>query len=178
MRALALSPLLLLAGLAPAASQSFEEAVRSNLSVGAQLCLSGGSDMQAWANSFRAAGFAERVERSSGNSDTTHHFTAPADTASVELYYGEMPEHCVARTRHLGVTGASEVLDALLPRLYPGYARIVAQGGVDSATGQPAICVRYEDPTNPIGHVVGVTSDAGEGCVEDGTSTIYSSYRV
>ncbi len=166
--------MVVLAGLVPAAGQSFEEAVRTNLSAGAQLCLGGGSDMQAWAESFRAAGFAERVERSATNSDTTHHFTAPADTASVELFYGEMPEYCIARTRHLGVTAASEVLDALIPRLYPVYVRVVEQ----AASGEPATCVRYEDPANPIGHVVGVASDAGDGCVEDGTSLIYSAYRV
>jgi hypothetical protein len=178
MRAPAFSTLLLFVGLAPANAQSFEEAVRANLSAGAQLCLSGGSDVPAWVNSFRAAGFAERVERSALNSDTTHYFTAPAGTAEVELYYGEMPEHCFAKSRHLGVTAASQVLDTLIPRLYPGYSRVVAQGATDPATGRSATCVRYEDPTNPIGHVVGVTSDAGDGCIEDGTSVIYSSYRV
>ncbi|MGC9420546.1 MAG: hypothetical protein ACP5EN_16405 [Rhodovulum sp.] len=163
---------------APAKAQTFEEAVRENMALGLRLCLSGGSDMQAWANMFRAAGFAERVERSSGNSDTTHFFTAPAGTAEVELYYGELPEHCVVRTDHMGVTDASALLDQIVPQIYPGFVRRIDQGPPNPATGQPAICVRYEDPANPIGLVVGVSTPVTGGCTEDGRSQFYQSYRV
>ena len=164
---------------APASAQSFEEAVRINAAVALELCLSGGRDMAAWAARFRAAGFSERVERSTSNSDTTHIFTAPADTVGVVLYYGEMPEYCSVESDHLAVTAASPVLDEVVPRLYPGYVRLVDEGPVDPATGAPAQCVRYEDPTNPIGHVVGVTAggDAGA-CIDNGTALFYSSYRV
>jgi hypothetical protein len=163
----------------PAAAQTFDDAVRANFGLGVQLCLSGGGDMAAWAGQFRAAGFAERVERSAENSDTTHHFTAPADTVTVELFYGEQPEYCSVVTRHMGVSAASEVLDAVVPGIHPGYVREVTQGAPDPTSGQPATCVSYEDPTNPIGHIVGIAPGGGaEGCVANGTSLFYSSYRV
>lgn len=162
----------------PAAAQTFDEAVRANFGLGVQLCLSGGGDMEAWAGQFRTAGFAERVERSSENSDTTHYFTAPADTVTVELYYGEQPEYCSVATQHMGVTDASAILDAVVPGIHPGYVRDVTQGPPDP-TGQPASCVSYEDPTNPIGHIVGIApGGAAEGCAANGTSQFYSSYRV
>jgi len=171
--------LVLLGAAVPAHAQSFEEAVGANMAVGLQLCLSGGNDMAAWANSFRQAGFSERVERSGSNSDTTHYFTAPADTVTVELYYGEMPEHCIVASAHLGVTGASAVVDQVVPALYPGFVRRVETGPVSTTTGQPATCVRYEDPSNPIGLVIGAApGDGANSCVENGTSRLYQSYRV
>lgn len=164
---------------APAAAQSFEEAVWANMALALQLCENKtGGNMGFWTQQFRNAGFAERVDRSTMNSDTTHWFTAPAETVVVELYYGEMPEHCMVRTRFQGVTRSSQLLDALIPQMYPGYVRRVEQGPPDPRTGQPVTCVRYEDPTNPIGHVVGVVSPTAQACVEDGTSQFYSSYRV
>lgn len=163
----------------PALPQSFEQAVEDNMRLGLRLCLLDAPGHEAWAQAFRDAGFAEQVERSSVNSDTTHTFTGPADTVSIELYYGEMPEFCSPSSTHLGVAGANAILDAVVPARYPGYVRFVTTGPVDPATGQPVECVRYEDPTNPIGHVVGVISLDGEaGCVANGTSRFYSSYRV
>jgi PBP1b-binding outer membrane lipoprotein LpoB len=87
-----------------------------------------------------------------------------------------MPEFCSPKTQHMGVSRTSQLLDALIPQIYPTYVRQVTQGPPDPATGQPATCVRYEDPANEIGHVVGVTTE--QDCVENGTSLIYSSYRV
>lgn len=164
----------------PAMAQSFDEAVWTNTSIAVQLCLQPTRDLNAWANSFRSSGFSETVVRD--NNDTTHRFSAPADTVTVELYYGNLPDHCHVETRHLGVTGLSQMLDTIVPRLFPSYVRIANQGAVDPATGQPALCVRYEDPANPIGHVVGAaTLDPAPnqtGCVDNGTSTLFSSYRV
>ena len=163
----------------PALAQTFDEAVRINLALGVQLCTQRVAGVENRVDMFRAAGFSERVERTNVNSDTTHYFTAPAETVLVELYYGEMPEECSVSTNHLGVTGASEVLDAAIPRLFPGYVRKVAQGSINPATGLPAICVHYEDPTNPIGDVIGVwPGGSSQTCVDDGTSQIFSSSRV
>ena len=163
----------------PVSAQTFEEAVRINAAIALELCLRGGSDMAAWAGRFRAAGFAERVERSTENSDTTHYFTAPADTVRVEFYYGEMPELCIVRTDHLNVTDAASILDQVVPLLHPGYVRLAMPGAPDPTTGIPAQCVRYEDPSNPIGHVIGALPGGNRGdCVNDGTATFYSSYRV
>ncbi|MDW3225111.1 MAG: hypothetical protein R8G34_19855 [Paracoccaceae bacterium] len=167
---------------APLTAQSFDEAVWTNTSIAVQLCLQEHPSGAARAGAFRASGFAETVERSTTNADTTHVFTAPAQTVTAELYYGEMPQHCFVETRHLGVTGMSQMLDAIIPRLFPSYVRIADQGAVDPATGQPALCVRYEDPANPIGHVVGAATldptPNQTGCVDNGTSSLYSSYRV
>jgi hypothetical protein len=40
--------------------------------------------------------------------------------------------------------------------------------------------VTYEDPTNPIGLIIGVAplQASGTGCIDDGTALFYSSYRV
>jgi hypothetical protein len=160
-----------------ARAQTFDEAVWANMAVAVQLCETRtGGDMAAWAQLFLSAGFAETVERSTTNADTTHRFTAPAETVVVELYYGEMPEYCSPRTEHMGVSRSSQLLDALIPQIYPTYVRRVTQGAPDPTTGQPATCVRFEDPANEIGHVIGVTTE--QDCVENGTSLIYSSYRV
>lgn len=166
----------------PAPAQSFAEAVWTNLSIAAQLCIQPQDSGPAWAGFFRNAGFAETVERSTVNSDTTHFFTAPADTVVVELYYGETPDYCAATTRHLDVTAASQMLDAIAPKIYPGYVRKVDQGPINPATGQPSLCVSYEDPTSEIGHVIGaspvLSAQDPPGCSDNGSSRIYSSYRV
>lgn len=160
-----------------AAAQSFEDAVRANLALALSLCVSPTSGPQKAAQ-FRAAGFGESVERAS-NGDTTHTFTAPAATVVVEHYYGQTPEACSVRTAHLGVTAASQVLDGLIPQRFPTYVRRVDQGPVNPSTGLPALCARYEDPTSPIGRVIGVVPAGNQqGCVDNGSSAFYDSYRV
>lgn len=155
------------------------EAAQINGGLALQLCITPGVQGPQRAELFRQAGFAETVERSGVNSDTTHSFTAPSGSARVELYYGEMPEHCFVTSDHMGVGIASTVLDQVVPRLYPGFVRRIDAGPVDPATGQPAQCVRYEDPTNPIGYVVGVSAGGGaQGCIENGTSVLFMSARV
>ena len=164
----------------PLSAQTFEEAVWANASLAVQLCNAGQASGAARAAWFRDAGFSERVDRSTVNSDTTHHFAAPSDTVTVELYYGEMPEHCTVRTSHMGVSRGSALLDALIPGVFPGFLRRVTTGPADPATGQPAQCVTYEDPANPIGLIIGVASlqNGTQGCTDDGTAFFYSSYRV
>ncbi|NJN06266.1 MAG: hypothetical protein HC814_07750 [Rhodobacteraceae bacterium] len=103
----------------PSSAQTFEEAVWANASLAVQLCNAGQAQGPVRAAWFRDAGFTENVERSSVNSDTTHRFEAPAGTVTVELYYGEMPEHCAVRTSHMGVSRGSALLDALIPGLFP-----------------------------------------------------------
>lgn len=166
---------LLLLAAPPAHAQTMAEAAWANMAVAVQLCETRTNDMTAKAQTFRDTGFSEWVERSSTNSDTTHYFTAPADSVVVELYYGEMPEDCRVKSAHLGVTLASQLLDDLIPKLYPTYVRKVEIGPI-GPSGQPATCVRYEDPSNEIGHVVGASTE--QGCVDNGTSLIFSSSRV
>ncbi|WP_424985910.1 hypothetical protein [Microbulbifer sp. S227A] len=170
----------LLLGLGTVApAQTVEEAARINAEIALQFCVQPHVQPAMRAQMFRSSGFAERVDRSQGNSDTTHYFTAPASTVEVELYYGEMPEHCRVTSNHLGVSAAAPVLDAVVPRLYPGFVRRVTYGPVNPATGQPVQCVAYQDPTNPIGLEIGVGAWGGaQGCVENGTSVFYLTYRV
>lgn len=160
-------------------AQTFADAARANMAIAAQFCLQPGLQGPMRAANFRASGFAERVDRSTSNSDTTHYFSAPGETVLVELYYGEMPQHCFGVTQFMGVTGTSEVLDQLIPKLFPGFIRKVQQGLVNPVNGQPAICVTYEDPSNPIGLAIGATPGGGaNGCVDNGTSSFFSTYRV
>ena len=177
-----LLPILALVFAAPTHAQqaiSFEEAARINSTMALQFCLSPNAEGSARAQMFRQAGFAERVERSTINSDTTHWFSAPAETADVELYYGEMPQHCVVTSSHMGVTAASRVLDQVVPQFHPGFQRQIHYGPVNPSTGQPAECVSYVDPTNPIGLAIGVSPGAGgQGCVDNGTVVFFSTYRV
>ncbi len=173
--------LFLLSANPPASQQvtTIEEAAQVNGALALQLCITPGIQGPQRAEMFRHAGFAETVERSTENSDTTHSFTAPSESARVELYYGEMPEHCIVTSDHMGVGAASGVLDQVVPGLYPGFVRRVDAGPVDPATGQPAQCVSYEDPTNPIGYMVGVSAGGGaQGCVDNGTSVMFMSARV
>ncbi|MEO9781200.1 MAG: hypothetical protein ABJH07_09160 [Sedimentitalea sp.] len=164
---------------APVAAQTVEEAARINAEIALQLCIQPHVQPAMRAQMFRNAGFTERVERSHMNSDTTHTFTAPANTVEVELYYGEMPEHCQVSSNYLGVTAASPVVDSVVPQFYPGFVRRAQQGPIDPATGQPAQCIVYEDPTNPIGLAIGVSPGQGaQGCVENGTSVFYLTARV
>lgn len=158
----------------PAAAQSFEEAVRANVALGVRLCaVEAGGNFALWTSRFRAAGFAERVEQSGGM--TIHRFTAPAGTARVDLSYGQLPAECRVHSDHLGVTGASALLDEIAPGLYPTYRRVETGGAPDPATGRPALCVRYEDPSSPIPHTIGAwPGGQAQGCVENGTSVISS----
>jgi hypothetical protein len=180
MRRLALLATCLLAA-APATAQqvTLEQAARANLTIAATFCMSPAPNPNTTVSWFRQAGFTERAEISGG--DSTFYFRAPADTVIAEFYFGHLPEECRARTNHLGVTGASELLDAIVPQIHPSYVRKLVQGPVDPATGRPAVCVHYEDPANDIGHVVGVAAADVVGdqrCIENGTSLIYSSSRV
>lgn len=177
--ALGIPMLLILAAAASASrAQTFDEAVRANVGLAIQLCMRPGIQGPARAGTFRAAGFTERVE-AIGNGDTTHTFTAPAETATVELYYGNMPEECRVMSRHLDVTAASALVDRIVPGLYPDYVRKVQQGPLDPATGQPATCVRYEQPNSQIPHVIGVTAgDGAEACIPNGTSTVFDATLV
>lgn len=169
-------------GALPATAQqvaTIGEAAQINGGLALQLCIMPGVRGPQTAAMFRQAGFAESVERSATNSDTTHIFTDPSQSVRVELYYGETPDYCSVTSDHMGVSIASGVLDQVVPRLYPGYVRRVDTGPVDPETGQPAQCVRYEDPTNPIGYVAGVTpGDGAQGCIGNGTSRFYFSARV
>lgn len=154
-----------------ATALTVEEAARANVELAFDLCMAVEGGLDGWADSFRRAGFAERVERN--GIDVTHWFTAPAETAEVELYYGNLPEHCWVTSSKLGVTAASAVLDAVLPRHRPGHRRSVSYGAPDPATGQPATCVRYDDPVNEIGQGYAVVADTvNYDCVESGRSAI------
>ncbi len=158
---------------------TIEEAAQLNGGLALQLCITPGVDGPQTAQMFRQAGFAESVERSGGNSDTTHTFTDPSQSVRVELYYGETADYCSVTSDHMGVSIASGVLDQVVPRIYPGFVRKVDTGPADPETGQPAQCVRYEDPTNPIGYVAGVgPGDGAQGCIGNGTSRFYFSARV
>ncbi|WP_146036524.1 hypothetical protein [Pseudotabrizicola formosa] len=158
----------------PAPAQTMAEAAWANMAVAVQLCEIRTSDLDAWAQSFRNTGFSEPSDRSDVAEYITHRFTAPAQTVVVDISYGETPEECHLHSAYLDVTLASHLLDELIPKLHPTYVRKVTNGEV-GPSGQPALCVSYEDPSTPIGHVVGASSE--QGCVDDGTSRIYSSYR-
>lgn len=168
----ALAFLIALTFAGPATAQSFEEAVRGNLALALKLCLSqNGRAGDVWAQDFYAAGFTGRVDRSTVNSDTTHYFTAPAGTVEIELYYGETPDYCGVSSNHLGVSGAAEILDKVVPVTRPGYVR-------KEVPGQGVTCVTYEDPSTPIGALIGYNSMLEGDCIDDGTIFFFSTYRV
>lgn len=166
-----------LAAASPLHGQTFEEAVWANMALAIQLCEvqdrhGSARTWPLWPQHFRNAGFAERVENYAG--DMKHWFTAPAGTVEVEIEYGGMPDQCYITTRYQGVTLTSQLLDALVPQIFPHYSRSVTTGPVNPATGQPAVCVRYTQPS-AIPHVISVLSDTdGAGCVDDGTSRVAS----
>lgn len=165
---------LALVGATPAAAQTAEEALRTNTAVALNLCISSFPSIEANLAAFRTAGFSETVERSSGNSDTTHTFTGPNGMVVAELYYGEMAPDCRVRTQ-MGVTAASEVLDWIVPQVRPGYAREVTLGAPDPATGRPAECVRYVEQGRAIPFVIGVGADTQSvECAETGASVLFS----
>lgn len=181
MRALPTLAMILLTASPLAAQQqiTFEQAVHANVTLGLQLCMVNGIQSgPAWAAMIRQAGFGETVQ-AEANGDTTHTFTAPANTMRITLYYGNMPEECLVESDHLGVGAASQLLDQVVPQLRPGYRRMMTQGAVNPATGQPATCVRYEDPANEIGEVIGVYGGKGaQACVENGSSVLFNGSRV
>lgn len=162
-----------------AQAQTVEEAARTNLALAAQLCIQPGVQPEQKVTMFQQAGFEYRVDPPQGNSDTTYYFTAPAGTVEAQLYFGEMPSDCFATSPYVGVTAASAILDQLMPTFYPTYQRMVTQGAVDPATGQPAVCVRYEQPGTQIPHVIGVAPNGdAQTCMENGTSRIFDFYSV
>lgn len=170
-----LRPLLLaltLTAPATAPAQSFEEAVRSNVSLAVQLCAGSHQSADLWLGAFRAAGFAERVERLNPG-DTNHHFDAPAGTATATVYIGQMAPDCTVTSNHLGVTAASALMDDIVPRAWPGkYGRSAVAGAPDPATGQPALCVRYSETGAGLPEVITVLAGGTDACVENGTSRI------
>lgn len=161
----------------PAATMTVQEAAQINMQLAASICFRPGNP-NATVNAFRAAGFTETVERSPVNSDTNFTFRAPAETVVAKFYYGEMPDDCSVSSQFASVTVASTILDQLIPQYYPGFLRKVVTGPVNPQTGQAAYCVSYEDPTNPIGLFFGVGSQNSQGCVDDGTSVLFYTYRV
>lgn len=167
---------------APARAQqvgTIGEAAQINGGLALQFCMAQGVDGPQTAAMFRQAGFAERVERSTGNSDTTHYFTAPSNSVRAELYYGETAPYCSVYSDHMSATVAGAIVDQIVPKLRPGYVRKVETGPVNPATGKPAQCVRYEDPTNPIGEVIGAgPGGAAQSCIDNGRTHFFITYRV
>lgn len=168
-----------LGGSAQTTASTNSASARSNFANAVRFCIQPGMSPETRANMFRQAGFITRSGDYSDNGDTTLIFATPDGSTEVEFYYGQMPEHCFGSSSSLGVTEASEVLDQVVPQLYPGYTRQVEYGVDNPDTGKTPTCVRYEDPTTPIGYVVGVS--AGENsnrCSEVGSSSFYHSSRV
>ncbi|MBL3701583.1 hypothetical protein GI582_02625 [Sulfitobacter sp. BDSS02] len=144
-----------------------------------RLCIQPGMQPQMRADMFRQSGFRETSSDYAGNGDTTLMFSSPEGSIEVELYYGNMPEHCLATSSLIGVNEASAILDQVVPQIYPGYVRQVQYGVDNPDTGKTPTCARYEDPTTPIGDVIGVIAgDDSHRCSEDGSSRFYQSSRV
>lgn len=172
-----ISGLVMLAAVGSTPAMTMQEAAQINLQLAASICFRPGNP-NTTVNAFRAAGFTETVQRSTVNSDTNFTFRAPAETVVVKFYYGEMPDDCSVSSQFASVTVASAILDQVIPQYYPGFLRKVTTGPVNPQTGQAAYCVGYEDPTNPIGLFFGVGSQNAQGCVDDGTSVLFYTYRV
>jgi hypothetical protein len=154
----------------PAASMTPEEAARINMELAIALCSAAPVEYAARVQSFRQAGFAERVE--GPQDDITHYFTAPAGTAEAEFYHGQLPSYCNVRSTYVDVSAASAILDRLAPQLMPTYVREVVSGPSNPATGQAAVCVRYMFPNHPLGIGVAVVAGDGSGTCRDGVGSM------
>ena len=159
--ALPTAALVLAIAAAPAGAQSFDEAVRANLTLALQLCLAQTGSTQATVNAFAAAGFAYSWRGTPGV-DIWHQFAAPAGTVTAELYDGQMAPNCDVMSNHIGTGAAVPLVGALLAQLYPGRFVMEQREG-------PA-CASFTDTAPAIPFVVHV-SGGGETrpCAETGT---------
>jgi hypothetical protein len=161
-------PLALLGTGLPAVGQSFEEAVRHNLAAAVEYCVRGGPGMQAWIDSFVAAGFGYS-RRGDPGVEVYHRFQAPADTVSAEIYDGQMAPDCRVETAHLGVTEAIPLVGEMLARHFPGRFE---RGGI----GPQTPCTGYIDRSRALPETITFTNASPEAaCVEDGTTQIFVS---
>lgn len=150
---------------APVMAQSFDEAVRSNLTLAVELCVHDILGTQPGLTGFRAAGFAYRMDGQPGQ-DVYHRFHAPADTVSSEIYEGQMAPHCAVRTAHLGLGEAIALVNTLLHERFPGKFRFAGD-----AQNPCRGFVETAGRALPVEVLFGSANDSA-GCVEDGTTRI------
>lgn len=160
-----------------ASSQSFDDAVRANLALGIELCVRGVPDATTLKSSLGSAGYVPTVERF-GNTETLHHFAAPANTAVVTVFEGQLPADCRISSSHMGVAEAVAFTGEVLEARFPG---VFTYGNMENT---PPVTVetlgtRWEMCTGYIGWAgqrpIYVTlGNAGQdpACIADGTTQI------
>ena len=142
---------LLLALAAPAAqAQSFEDAVQQNVALAISICAQQISDPPAAMASLQAAGFTYGGAEGPQN-DPTHRYLAPAETAEVRIYFGQMAPDCQVETRHLTPAEAGAIVGGVLQGIFPG--RFTPAAGA---------CPAFTEITNQIPLTLAV-SDLGNG---------------
>lgn len=147
---------------APATSQTFDDAVRANVALSTQLCLSIMIDRVSPRAAFAERGFTYR-EEDRGTNDfgvdlgSGHYFDAPASTAHVEVPDPDAFQGiCTVYTVHLDEAALRDVVSAAVFPMFPG-ARVNTGPdfslSIDTASGLPLILQtrtidrsRYEEP--------------------------------
>lgn len=150
----------------PASAQGFDDAVRANLALALQLCLTETGSAQATVSAFVGAGFAYSTRGTPGQ-DVWHQFAAPSDTVRAELYEGQMAPDCTVMSDHIGTTAAIPVVGAILNQLYPGRFAMEQTEGPG--------CASFTDNSRAIPFVVSVRGGGEmQPCADTGTVHILS----
>ncbi|MBF9035314.1 hypothetical protein HKCCE2091_13800 [Rhodobacterales bacterium HKCCE2091] len=159
---------------AAAPAQTFDEAVRTNVTVAIDVCLTHMLDRRIPAEVFPPAGFTHRVIDNQaafggGASGFSHFYDAPNDTAQVRVIDPErFSGSCGVTTDHLGIAETAALVDSVVAYRSPDAERHtlgnssapMCQGWVITTGGAP-ISVRMSHPDN-----------STRGCVEDGTARV------
>lgn len=159
-----------LAASAPAAAQTFGDAVRANLALAVDLCVQHMGTERSLVGAYNAAGFTLTGQQRSGSTGT-YRYAAPADTVSAEL----TSFSCDIATRHLG-TGASVPLarDVLNGRL-GGNFKEFAGSGTRTGPQEPCATFTFLGRGNLflVMYAGSIAPPPGRACVEDETTRVW-----
>lgn len=140
---------------APAHAQSFDEAVRQNVALAVSICARHVGDPPQALSALTTAGFAFLGTEGPAN-DETYIYEAPAGTATIRVYYGQMAPDCQVETRHLGPAETGAIVGGVLQGVLPG-----------KFAPRPAECPVWSEIGRQIPFEVGVSDRGnGGGCAE------------
>ena len=140
----------------PAHAQSFDEAVRQNVALAVSICAQHVGEPTRARTALEAAGFAYGGFDGSLD-DATHRYTAPAGTAEVLVYQGQMAPDCRIETQHLGPTDAGRIAGGVLQGVMPGRF-----------TPTATYCPGYTEPGRQLPQTISVTDLGNAGSCNEG----------
>lgn len=170
--------LLAAASAAPAAAQSFEQAVRQNLATAIEHCLRTLPNGPVLLNTLTLNGFGTGLKDDFGNGETMHRFYAPAETAEIWVKNSSgNGAHCFISSNHISASATVALIGEVLEARFPGkFTAGEPDGGRTVTVDNPRsnrLCTGYFGDAGNGSFAIHVGADTIDPtCRDDGTVAI------